>query len=105
MSTQTHTICSTHWSTYPKIHSRRGIDGVSCRLKISTPITTPIKISFHRMPTNITGLDYAQSLWRCFRCSAAISGTIIDGALIIRRSPVRRRNRAALRRLALRSDR
>lgn len=47
--TQTHTICSTHWSTYPKIHSRKGIDGVSCQLKISTPITTPMKVRFHRM--------------------------------------------------------
>lgn len=73
--TQTHTICSTHWSTYPKIHSRKGIDCVSCQLKISTPTTMPMKVRF------------------------------TDGALIIRRPLVRRRNRAEPRRLALHPDR
>ncbi|CAL9748588.1 unnamed protein product [Musa acuminata subsp. burmannicoides] len=33
--TQTHTLRS----TYPKIHNRRGIDGLSCRLKIKTPVS------------------------------------------------------------------
>ena len=94
-----------HCKAYPTIQNLSGIDGDSRRLRTKTAAATTTNAKFQIMSRTTTGFEYAQSLCRSSNCSAAVSLTNIDGSRIIRRLLARRRNRAASRRLCLRTDR
>lgn len=94
-SQQTQSMCKIHCREYPRTHTRKGVRGFSSLLNINTAKATCTKAKFQIRSRTTTGLEYAQSLCRSSSCSAADSRTSIDGSLMIRRPPARRKYLAA----------
>lgn len=84
-----------HCKAYPRTQTRKGVRGLSSLLKVNTAKATCTKAKFQIRSKTTTGLEYAQSLCRSSSCSAADSRTSIDGSLMIRRLPARRKYLAA----------